>query len=305
MLVDWLTVAAQAINFIVLVWLLQRFLYRPIVRAMRQRKERVEQQTAAARRAEAEAAAARERYERLRTELAAAREAELARARAAAEQYAAERREQARREVEATQHAWMESLAREQERFWQEFEDRVAREVLDTAEQVLADLAGASLDEQIRLRFLEQLDAAGLAAAADLAPADRGPIGLAAALKDGGGAGCAGEGPEAAQVQVLSAQELPKDYREQVLSVVRRLAGKEDLAVGFARRPELLAGVELRGSGWKTGWSLRGYMDAMRGQIDFHITGATSAGAARSGDSAAPATIAAPAPVGEAPAVER
>ena len=42
MQIDWLTVAAQIVNFLVLVWLLQRFLYRPITEAMARREERIE-----------------------------------------------------------------------------------------------------------------------------------------------------------------------------------------------------------------------------------------------------------------------
>src|SRR3990167_11353393 len=48
MQIDWLTVAAQVVNFLVLVWLLQRYLYRPIVKAMDDREQRI-----AARRREA------------------------------------------------------------------------------------------------------------------------------------------------------------------------------------------------------------------------------------------------------------
>ena len=38
MTVDWLTVGAQALNFLVLVYLLKRFLYGPIVRAVARRR---------------------------------------------------------------------------------------------------------------------------------------------------------------------------------------------------------------------------------------------------------------------------
>ena len=38
MLIDWFTVAAQAINFLILVLLLRRFLYGPIVKAMDDRE---------------------------------------------------------------------------------------------------------------------------------------------------------------------------------------------------------------------------------------------------------------------------
>ena len=41
MLVDWFTTAAQIINFLILVWLLKRFLYKPILHAMDEREKRM------------------------------------------------------------------------------------------------------------------------------------------------------------------------------------------------------------------------------------------------------------------------
>ena len=41
MLIDWFTVSAQIVNFLILVWLLQRFLYRPILDAIDAREQRV------------------------------------------------------------------------------------------------------------------------------------------------------------------------------------------------------------------------------------------------------------------------
>ncbi len=32
MLIDWFTVGAQVLNFLILVWLMKRFLYQPILR---------------------------------------------------------------------------------------------------------------------------------------------------------------------------------------------------------------------------------------------------------------------------------
>ena len=34
MLIDWFTVGAQALNFVILVWLLKHFLYKPILNAI-------------------------------------------------------------------------------------------------------------------------------------------------------------------------------------------------------------------------------------------------------------------------------
>ena len=41
MLIDWFTVIAQIVNFLILVWLLQRFLYRPILDAIDAREKRI------------------------------------------------------------------------------------------------------------------------------------------------------------------------------------------------------------------------------------------------------------------------
>ena len=59
MLVDWFTVAAQALNFLVLAWLLKRFLYRPVLDAIDAREAAVARQLA-----EAEATAAQARSQR-------------------------------------------------------------------------------------------------------------------------------------------------------------------------------------------------------------------------------------------------
>jgi F-type H+-transporting ATPase subunit b len=41
MLIDWFTVGAQVLNFLILIYLLKRFLYGPILRAMDRREERI------------------------------------------------------------------------------------------------------------------------------------------------------------------------------------------------------------------------------------------------------------------------
>ena len=41
MLIDWFTVGAQALNFLILVWLMKRFLYKPILHAIDEREKRI------------------------------------------------------------------------------------------------------------------------------------------------------------------------------------------------------------------------------------------------------------------------
>ena len=64
MLVDWFTVGAQVLNFIVLVWLLKRFLYKPILDAIDAREMRIAGELASADATKAEAKKERDEFER-------------------------------------------------------------------------------------------------------------------------------------------------------------------------------------------------------------------------------------------------
>ena len=55
MLIDWFTVVAQILNFLVLVWLLKRFLYKPVLDAIDAREKGIATKLADAEAKEAEA----------------------------------------------------------------------------------------------------------------------------------------------------------------------------------------------------------------------------------------------------------
>ncbi|MBB1078263.1 F0F1 ATP synthase subunit B, partial [Rhodoferax sp. 4810] len=55
MLIDWFTVGAQTLNFLILVWLMKRFLYRPILHAIDEREKRIAAELASADRKKDEA----------------------------------------------------------------------------------------------------------------------------------------------------------------------------------------------------------------------------------------------------------
>jgi len=46
MLIDWFTVGAQALNFLILVWLLKHFLYQPILNAIDAREKLIAKELA-------------------------------------------------------------------------------------------------------------------------------------------------------------------------------------------------------------------------------------------------------------------
>ena len=74
MQISWWTLALQAVNFLVLVWLLQRFLYKPVRDILEKRKALATQALDAAAKAKSEAEAERKRYQEERGALVAERQ---------------------------------------------------------------------------------------------------------------------------------------------------------------------------------------------------------------------------------------
>jgi F-type H+-transporting ATPase subunit b len=110
---DWSTLALQTVNFAVLVWLLHRFLYQPVLRMVDARRAEIEKQYDGARTAEALAKDRLTAVEAERAGIAAERAAALKEAAAQAEQAASARRAQAEREAAAFLEDARKTLAAE------------------------------------------------------------------------------------------------------------------------------------------------------------------------------------------------
>ena len=162
MQIDWLTVAAQIVNFLVLVWLLQRFLYRPITRAMARREDRIEERLSDAKTRRREAEDEAEDLHKQREELETSRQKMLDDARAEADALQQRLEQEIRDEVEQKRKVWTETLEKERADFAREMQRKAGHKVLDVAGRLLAEFSAGGLDDQIAQGFarkLEDLDA--------------------------------------------------------------------------------------------------------------------------------------------------
>lgn len=160
MLIDWFTVVAQAVNFLILAWLLKHFLYAPVMEAMQTRRERIakELEEADAKRLQAEARAGELSVRSAELEQQAGAMLEQAR------KDADERREQwlseAKADVEEHRRAWFEEVERERVGLSGRLRMRMAGQAVALAEKVLRDLAGEDLERHTLEYFLKRLDSA-------------------------------------------------------------------------------------------------------------------------------------------------
>lgn len=155
---DWLTVAAQIVNFLVLVWLLQRFLYRPITNAMRRREERIEERLADAKATRQDAEDEAQRLREKQEELAAEKDGILDAARNDADELRGKLEQDLREEIEEKRAAWAKHLNSEREEFARSIQRQAGRQLVEITGRVLKDFADSDVADRVSDQFVSRLE---------------------------------------------------------------------------------------------------------------------------------------------------
>jgi F-type H+-transporting ATPase subunit b len=232
-LIDWFTVSAQIVNFLILVWLLKRFLYRPILAAMDAREQQIAGNLQKATEQKSAAEQERANYLQQRQELEGRKSEILKQAR---DEAAAERQRllgDARQEAALQRAAWRAALQNEQEALRGALARKAAHEAYATARCLLEALAGAGLEERMAETFIRRLQA--------LDCAEKGRI--EAAL----------HASHSAPI-LRSAFDLPQPTRTGLEQALHTELGCEE-RIEFQTAPDLLGGIELIVDGNKVAWS--------------------------------------------------
>lgn len=250
---DPVTIVAQIINFAVLVWLLNRFLYRPVRGMIAAREEKVRRRLEQAEATEARAQEALETYRQLQAQLERERGRLLAEAREAARQEQDRLLEAAAEEAQQARRRFAEALAAERAELAAAFQERLVRHVCDTSGRIVAHLAGVSLADAIIGTLEARWEEAGLS----------------------GGAGRPDAPP--APVVVRTSFEPTPEQRARLVALAARVghgpAGSEadgDAGAGprveFRVDPDLLLGVEIEAGGTAIAWTARDILEDLQQQ---------------------------------------
>ena len=246
MLIDWFTVGAQALNFVILVWLMKRFLYKPIINAVDAREKRIAKERADADATKAQAGKDRDEFEKRNQVFDQQRAALLSKAMAEAK---AERQcllGEARKAADVFTVKRQELLRHEAKSINQAITDRTRHEVFAIAQKLLKDLANADLDEQLtevftrRLRTLKGNSKSALVAAIKTA---------------------------SEPALVRTAFELPKAQHTVIQDAINETFAAE-IPLRFETAPELIGGIELSVGGQKLAWSIADYLVSLETGID-------------------------------------
>ncbi len=244
---DWWTLALQTVNFAVLVWLLHRFLYKPMLRLIDARSAAVQKQYDDAKAAEDKAKADVAQIELERAGIAAEREAALKAAAAQGQEAAKTRRAQAEGEAQALLEAARKSLGTERE-------------------DALAELRRSALDlgAEFARRLLAEVPAQ-LRAEAWIERIEQHLKALPKTELDT----LTGQCTDGSALTVATASPLPPETADIWRTRLRGLLG-DGITIAFVADPELVAGAELHFPTAILRFSWKGALAAMRLEIGVH-----------------------------------
>jgi F-type H+-transporting ATPase subunit b len=241
MLIDWFTVGAQALNFLILVWLFQRFLYKPILNAIDAREKRIAGELADAATKKTEAQKERDEFQNKNKAFDEQRAALLGKA---TEEAKADRERligEARKEAESLRAGQATALRNDQIRLGNEITRAAKDEVFAIARKTLADLATASLEERVGAVFMRRLREMD----------DPAKQILASALKT-----------SSDPAVLKSAFDLPAEQKATIQNALNETFSA-DIRLRFETAPDAICGIELTANGQKLAWSIADYLASL------------------------------------------
>lgn len=236
MLIDWFTLTAQIVNFTILVWLLKRFLWSKLIKAIDDRENRIAERLAEADHKNKTADQHLAEINAQSAEQQRQSSVLLEQARSEATELRLELTQQARDGVRKQEAEWREDLEREKAALLDEIRQRAGAEILEVVRRALADLACTDIQKCAADVFVERLQTVDESSLRDLA-------------SDGA-------------IQVLSATDLPDDTRRKIGSTLTGRLGRA-VQLEFARNPALSWGLELRSNGRSLAWTPASYLESL------------------------------------------
>ncbi len=236
MSIDWSTFLLELVNFAILVWLLRRFLYRPVLDVIRRRRQLIEDEFAKIERLQQAAAASRADLQREREDWERERERRSDLLSQEIEQARAQRMTELAADLERERAKAHAVDASRQEEMYRQNESRAIAQGAQFSARLLSSVSGPEVEVRLARLFLDELQRL---------PADRVDE-IRATLPE----------EEELRPKVISAFPIPPDLREPITLALRSILRRE-VPVDFEQQADLVAGLQVHLGYWVLGANLR------------------------------------------------
>jgi len=245
MQINWFTVIAQVINFLVLVWLLKRFLYKPILKAVEDREKKITSQVKDADHLKAEAKKEQDDFIKKNTDFDQQKKELMDKAVADANT----QRQKLFDEVKDAANKLntkLETASKEKQHTENlEIAKRTQTEVFAIARKALSELASVSLEELSVETFIKRMK--------DLKDEEKQK--LIEAFKS-----------DENTILVRSAFDLPVKQQDDISKAVDAVL-ETKTPLQFKTTPDIISGIELTINGYKLAWSFSEYLHSLEKNV--------------------------------------
>jgi len=245
MLIDSFTVIAQIINFLILIYLLKRFLFNRIIQIMDEREKQITDQMQDAKTAKETAQKELDEQQRIREELQEKWNEMLAQAKKDAQKKREELVKDARSKIDEEQKNWREAISKQRTAFLRDLRHLSCEQVCQISRKVLSDLAGEKLENQLIENFLIQLGKLSKEEKDDF---------IRFIDKD------------ERKIWVESSFPLTREKESGIRKKLEEIIG-DKFEINFKVSPKLICGIETRTEGKKISWNIENYLDGLEEQL--------------------------------------
>ncbi len=248
---DWITVIAQIVNFLVLIWLLKRFLYRPILDGIDAREAEITDRMAAATQAREQAESAEAGYHE---QVEIFRASENAMTDTTRQQAEVERNEllaRAQGKIDAERKDWTAHLQREEQKYMTELHRVGGDALLSLTRKALHDLS----DETLEARIVAHIDTEFIPMAEELRS----------------------EAGEDTEVLAITRDPLPATEQDKLLIKLQQIVPK--LKLKFVTDENQSPGLILRMGSAEVAWTLDTYIEGLNAQLQDYLAAETGTNA--------------------------
>jgi F-type H+-transporting ATPase subunit b len=245
MKINWFTVIAQVINFLVLVWLLKKFLYKPILNAIDEREKKIAAQIKDADNKKVAAIKEQDDFKKKNEDFDQQKKVLMDKVVADTNAEKDKLLEAAKNDANTLRSNLEKSAKENQQNQNIEIAQKTQKQVFDITRKALTDIASISLEEQSANTFIKRLNESK----------DVEKKQFIDAFKSNANA-----------ILVRSAFDLPIKQQDEISVAVDTILGTKT-QLQFKTTPELISGIELTTNGYKLSWSFSEYLNSLEKNI--------------------------------------
>jgi F-type H+-transporting ATPase subunit b len=243
--IDLITLIAQILNFLVLLWVLKKLLYKPLLTAMANRKKDIIKAIEDAEKKQKEAMGLKEENEKMLEDIREQKNELLKKAEEEIEKEKEVMAQKLKDEQEITRAEFKELMEIEKQRFIKEVNKVVANKFAKFSKTVFSDLSNTDIEAQAVEVFLKKIK--------DLKKAEIEKINTSAKVNNG-------------KITIATSHDLSKEVANKIKNSLKKI-GVKYTTIKFEKDSEIILGVNLKADSYVIAWDLKEFLNSFKKEL--------------------------------------